>query len=239
MGKVLVSDYDGTFYTDDISFGKNKEAIQRFMKDGNTFAIATGRTLLHFKEKIINQNTIIQYNYIICIDGAAIFDNKDKLVFSNDIDMNSVEQLSLIFNNNPNLYDLSYTDGYHKFSVEKTDTVSSIGIRCKDIEQAEKLMKELKNKYSINYRLLNDWIKIVSKDVSKGEAIEYMRNTLNLDKKDVYVIGNEENDVSMITMFNGSAMKSCAEVVKKLNVKEYNQVYELVDEIATMNSFDS
>jgi hydroxymethylpyrimidine pyrophosphatase-like HAD family hydrolase len=61
----------------------------------------------------------------------------------------------------------------------------------------------------------------------------------DLDKKDVYVIGNEENDVSMITMFNGSAMKSCAEVVKKLNVKVYNQVYELVDEIATMNSFDS
>ena len=43
MRKFLVSDYDGTFHTDDESIKNNIEKVKTFRNNGNIFAIATGR----------------------------------------------------------------------------------------------------------------------------------------------------------------------------------------------------
>ena len=44
--KLLVSDYDGTFYSDLRNLKINIKAIEKFRKAGNLFAISTGRCRL-------------------------------------------------------------------------------------------------------------------------------------------------------------------------------------------------
>ena len=41
---LLVSDYDGTYSNNDDSIYLNNEAIEKFMKDGNTFVLSSGRS---------------------------------------------------------------------------------------------------------------------------------------------------------------------------------------------------
>ena len=51
MKKILVSDYDQTFYIGDEDIEKNKIAVNRFRNKGNIFIIATGRSYEDFMGK--------------------------------------------------------------------------------------------------------------------------------------------------------------------------------------------
>ena len=50
--KILVSDYDQTFYLNNEDIEINKEAVDRFRKEGNIFVIATGRSYFDFHNKV-------------------------------------------------------------------------------------------------------------------------------------------------------------------------------------------
>jgi HAD superfamily hydrolase (TIGR01484 family) len=228
---MIVTDYDGTFYTDDINARKNIEAVTKFMRKNNYFIIATGRTLIHFKEKILKQGINVPYNYIICADGGCIFDCDDRLLYSENMGHELAGIVLSALNSDNNFFDISFSDGYNKYRREPYDKINVIGVRYHNEKRAKALMERLRKQYPIDYRFLNEWIKIMSSRASKGNAISLLANTFKLNKANIYVIGNEENDISMITMFNGYAMKDSADIVKQLNVKEYNQVYELIDDV--------
>ena len=51
MKKLLVSDYDQTFYINDEDIEKNKIAVNEFRSKGNIFVIATGRSYDDFMKK--------------------------------------------------------------------------------------------------------------------------------------------------------------------------------------------
>ena len=59
--KILISDYDRTFYLNDNDMEKNKIAIKEFREKGNLFVIATGRSYFDFRNKAILYN--IDYDY--------------------------------------------------------------------------------------------------------------------------------------------------------------------------------
>ena len=63
MKKVLVSDYDKTFYLNDEDIERNKIAVEKFRKEGNIFVIATGRSYYDIKKKIKEYK--INYDYLI------------------------------------------------------------------------------------------------------------------------------------------------------------------------------
>ena len=43
--KIIISDYDQTFYINDEDIEKNKIAVSEFEAKGNLFIIATGRSI--------------------------------------------------------------------------------------------------------------------------------------------------------------------------------------------------
>ncbi len=78
MRKFLVSDYDGTFHTDDESIKNNIEKVKTFRNNGNIFAIATGRSFYDFT-KLLDKSLVnttnranlsntenLQRGYFIC-----------------------------------------------------------------------------------------------------------------------------------------------------------------------------
>ena len=78
MSKLLVSDYDDTLYTSSKSLYFNILAIEKFRKNGNKFAIATGRNFISIDSLIRKYK--IPYDYLICNDGSIIFDNKHNII---------------------------------------------------------------------------------------------------------------------------------------------------------------
>ena len=75
MKKVLISDYDQTFYLNDEDIEKNKIYVEKFRKEGNIFVLATGRSYYDMQRKIEQYN--IKYDYLIINHGASILDEND------------------------------------------------------------------------------------------------------------------------------------------------------------------
>lgn len=76
--KILISDYDQTFYLNDNDMEKNKIAIKEFREKGNLFVIAIGRSYFDFRNKAILYN--IDYDYVIINHGATILDKQNNIL---------------------------------------------------------------------------------------------------------------------------------------------------------------
>lgn len=80
MKKILVSDYDQTFYLNDQDIEINKHEVEKFKKDGNIFIIATGKSFFDFKNKVHAYN--IDYDYVILNHGATILDKNYNILLN-------------------------------------------------------------------------------------------------------------------------------------------------------------
>ena len=78
MKKFLISDYDGTFHIDDESMKNNIEKVKEFRKNGNIFAIATGRAFFDFTKLLDKFN--IEYDYLIINHGATLLDKNHNII---------------------------------------------------------------------------------------------------------------------------------------------------------------
>ena len=91
--KILGSDFDNTIYflEDSLKTNKNVSSIRKYVSEGNIFIIITGRTYSEIKPDL---NKIdIPYTYLICGDGALIFDSTDYCLSSTKIPKETVEQV--------------------------------------------------------------------------------------------------------------------------------------------------
>ena len=71
MRKLLVSDYDGTFFINKTDMKKNIYDIRKFRKEGNVFAFATGNNYENFI-RVIEKNDI-EYDYLFTKDKPILF----------------------------------------------------------------------------------------------------------------------------------------------------------------------
>ena len=94
MKKILVSDYDKTFYLNDEDIEKNKIAVEKFRKERNVFVIATGRSYYDIQKKISEYK--INYDYLIINHGASILSEKDEIIYNFHIKMRRLAKLEKI-----------------------------------------------------------------------------------------------------------------------------------------------
>lgn len=91
MKKLLVSDYDQTFYLDDFDIEKNKKAVTKFKSKKNIFVIATGRSYYDFynKQKKYNFN----FDYAILNHGTTIINKNGKVLTNISINNDIIEDI--------------------------------------------------------------------------------------------------------------------------------------------------
>ena len=74
MKKILISDYDGTFYQNDLDIKKNIDKVTEFRTLGNLFVLATGRSYVDLK--IMIDKYKIPYDYLILNHGCLVLSKK-------------------------------------------------------------------------------------------------------------------------------------------------------------------
>lgn len=219
--KLLVSDYDDTFFIDENGIKNNIEIIKKFRKN-NLFVIATGRNYNSIKKE--QEKYGFEYDYLIINHGATIIKDGE-IIYNRYIDRKSLELLNLR---------LSYCTSINCYDgiEDSVENITKIMLCYNNIDIAQEIadyindnMPKLKAYLFPNYNS----VEIISNDVDKLSAIKIIAD-MELTK-DVYVIGDNINDYDMIKYYNGFCTKKAIPKIKEIAKKEYDNVSDLIMEL--------
>lgn len=227
--KILASDFDNTIYfLEDIKKTKtNVNAITNFIKEGNKFLIITGRNYTDLK-RLINEYKI-PYNYLICEDGAKIFNANDECLKTNYLNSQDIEQIIKILKE-LNL-DFYLDDGYNK--TTNINNCVKIVLEYTDREKAEKIISTIKKQVDIHIYISSAHINIIAKDVNKKNALNSLLNIEKFNKNDIYAIGDNDNDFEMLQYFTGAVVKDHHKILDTLEKEEYATIASYIEKLMT------
>ena len=230
--KMLVSDYDRTFYLNDLDIEKNILAVKHYRDKKNIFVIATGRSFYDFKKKAEKYN--IEYDYLLINHGATILDNKDNIITSFSMNNDIVKQV---------IDDLDIEDTIEFFCCNLDNSrcnkddkdLTKIHVKYSSLSKAIAVCEHINNKYSdfvVCYNLFNGMLEIISNKINKSIAIEVLIKLYNIDEKNVYTIGDGNSDIDMIKDFKGYCVEnSVDELLKICKNKTVKSVSDLIEKI--------
>lgn len=224
--KILGSDFDNTLYflDDEEKTSKNIEAVKRFIAKGNIFCIITGRTYLEIKEDLTKLG--LPYTYLVCADGALIFDSTDYCLKKINLDRKIVEETVKILKENG--YDPYLEDGYNiTTNPDDCIKVSSLYATTKEdgIRIAELISKEL-NVYTYASR---KHVNVNNPLNDKKQAILRLAEVANLNPIEFHVIGDDVNDYEMLEAFNAAIVERHNPMLDKLNLPVYKTLADYID----------
>ena len=229
MVKVLVVDYDKTFYLNDLNIKENIKMVKEFRKKNNLFIIATGRSYYDFLKKKEKYN--IEYDYVLLNHGATILDNKDLVLYNFPIKEDGLKIKNMLeLEKSITHFCCSKLDSRVDFNHEY---LTKIACRYLPFVNIPKIKENLDNNFpNINsYLVSSNMLEIISNEIDKSRAISLLINDLKIDKSNVYTIGDSYTDISMIRDYNGSIMSNAIQELKDLNLKEYKSVSDLIKDI--------
>lgn len=226
--KMLVSDYDNTFYTNDNDIINNVFGVSKFRKN-NLFIIATGRSYPDFLTK--KEEYGIEYDYLILNHGATIL--KDGSIIYNETIDNEVKNNIISCLDFSIIVDYFFCSCTKKVKSIELSDVTKIMIEFASLEEARnvynKLMGNFSNDVMIFFISSDRALEIVSKNVNKVEAIKFIQKIENFKNNDIYTIGDNYTDLEMIKKYNGYCMKNSVLDVKKAAIMEMESVSNLID----------
>lgn len=226
---LLASDFDNTLYVKDKSILKrNIESIKKYRSNGNIFVIITGRGI-DFAKKDIEKNNI-DYDYLICENGAMIFDSNDNLISSTYIDKKDVLTIIDLINKNDYKYILDTGYKYIYNNEVNYNELAAIFIEKKDIDNPEEVVNNIMsitNTYSYISPL---HINIVNKTIDKLVALKFLTKLIGINK-DIYTIGDAVNDISMIEYYSGGIISNHEAELNSLPNKNYDTLSDYIEEL--------
>lgn len=231
--KLIVSDYDGTFFLNEKEIKENVKNVNKFREKNNLFIIATGNNLKRFEEVISKYN--IKYDYLILDQGACIFDNKRTLLKDCFIDYDVSKEIMNEVIQTKKEYKIC--NAYNDEGNIEEKNITKIGVDFINLEEAFVFNEKINKKYSdyINaYTMIFDKINIVeiiSNKTDKNEAIKFVAKKENITKENIYTVGDGYNDISMIQNFNGFCMENAVEELHKKCKNRVASVSELINKL--------
>ena len=224
---ILASDFDNTIYylDDNEKNKKNIEAIKRFINNGNIFCIVTGRNYTDLK-LLLNENSI-PYSYLICEDGAKIFNNVDYCLDTVLLPKEDIEKVIPIIEDNKWEYYLD--DGYNE-TTNYNDCVKIV-IKCNKEDDKSKIVDTIKSKVNIHVYASRYHVNIINKTVNKENAIKKLFNLEKLDYSLLKVIGDNDNDYEMLKAFDGAIIKKHHKKLDALNKNEYETLSDYINNL--------
>ena len=167
-----------------------------------------------------------------------MFDSNGRVLQVNRLSSRILNTVNDLFD--PKLYD-SIQFAYPKFnssSYSSGNTLGSIAFVVRDDNLSSEFIRNYKTikkeypDYQYDIYGYNDiyYYMIRPNGISKSTPIEYLRNFLDIPKKKIYTIGDNDNDYEMVRDYNGFMIGNNKRL-EKVALKKYDAVYELVSDI--------
>ncbi|WP_026505254.1 Cof-type HAD-IIB family hydrolase [Butyrivibrio sp. NC3005] len=265
MGKKIFHfDLDGTLLNDEkMLTDKTRQALEVFVDKGNHFVINTGRAIDSAKKVYEDCRMNFKGSFLVGFNGCQIYDvDKDELVYRETMELSLVKEVFKVALRH-GIHCHTFTDDtiispdngecmqYYKKVIKTplivTDDIYSqltvnpskcIAIELHDHDKMENFRKEvaslapdkLKVMYSNDY-----YLEIFPQNAGKGAAVKKLCQMLEVDIKDSYAAGDQQNDIDMIqTAGCGIAMLNAVDALKQAAdriTKKDNNNDGLYDEI--------
>ena len=164
---ILASDFDNTIYVEDKNqLQENIEYIKLWMRE-NIFVITTGRSYYSIYPLLVKNN--IPYNYLVCNNGAMVFDVNNNIIESNPLPQDEIEKIKRIILENNLSYILDkgmeYTTDFNIYPL------MAIFIKRSSVKNLTKIIDELNKNTKTYHYLSKNYISIENINISKGGLI--------------------------------------------------------------------
>ena len=208
--KVLVSDFDESFYNENYDY--NIKLVNDFVKQGNIFIIATGRNIQHLMKDIKDKD--IPVSYYICCDGSAIYDQFLNIIYRKDLESQDVKSIYSLLVNTRNITN-PYIDTTNGLTSDVSRSANRIVGYFINQEKALDLVKYINYKYPNTYSYLSKThININNRKANKAIAVAYLQEHYNFDEYSIYTFGNDINDISLSDYDNSYILSSANDEIK-------------------------
>ena len=226
--KVLGSDFDNTifFLNDPIQTKKNIDAINSFRKNGNLFCLITGRTFKETKDIIKELN--LSFDYLVCADGAMIFNKNLECIKLNTLDQDVALKAIKILQDND--YEPYIENGYEIIDTV-VDCIKISAEYSKDKEDAVRVAKILNDTLDVYAYASRVHVNVNNPRNHKRQAVIDLANIINIPLDDFYVIGDSINDYEMIEAYNSAVVKNYNKELESLHPKICDSVAEYIEEL--------
>ena len=200
MIKLILSDLDGCLLKrGETNLTQNLiSQIKALNERGIAFAVASGRCYTQLKEIFKDVKDII---YFICLDGAAII-YKNKLIYSAPIDSTAAEGIIKNAENHRGIEKYIYKKNPDSNGYDDIYKIALTGDGI--IFKGKQLTRMYEEKYVSIVPTDKSWYEIVSKGTNKGVATKVLLDKLNISPDNAMAIGDNYNDIEMLTSVNNS-----------------------------------
>ncbi|WP_340481032.1 Cof-type HAD-IIB family hydrolase [Vibrio anguillarum] len=223
---IVASDLDGTLLAPNHQLSEfTKQTLQALHQKGFTFIFATGRH--HVDVAGIRQLAGIPA-YMITSNGARVHDQHDNLMYSKNVPQELVQPVIDVFKQNPDIFVHIYQDeswllnkedetlrdfheesgfSYQVFDVNNAPTEGVAKIFFTHPAQDHELLAQFEERLNdifgdkLNVAFSTPWcLEVMAAEVSKGDALKAVAESLNLTLDNCIAFGDGMNDVEMLSM---------------------------------------
>ncbi len=239
--KIAASDYDGTLYQQGAIAQENIDSIRKWREAGGKFGVITGRDFgmlmpqLHYYR--------IVSDFAVCNNGGIIFDQSGRMIFQSCIPGTVLQSIAVQPCVADSLhFSFSVSDGTYicherpgswiareakewKFPlrrIRECDIGSladihqfSLGFAtAKQAMEVSQMLNKLFGSYIHAYPNRGS-LDITSTTVSKQHGLEQLLACMGWTEPELFVIGDEVNDLPMIEAFHGYTVDSARSEIKE------------------------
>lgn len=222
---ILATDLDGTLIGDETAVKQFNDEISK-LRSNVLLIYITGRTLKSTCELIKEKSLITPDIYIVSI-GTEIYFNY-KCIYDEYWD----ERISLNWDKDKLFNTISEDKSITNLKLECKKSKYGITYHCNNETSFNnsiiKIKRLIRSKH-LNAKVISSMghiINIVPQLGGKGNALEYIRDKYNIQRKEVFVCGDSGNDISMFLKgYNGIVVGNAQDELGNVLVNTEEDIY--------------
>lgn len=206
MKMLMASDFDGTYRTTRKQLDKNNRAIEKWRAAGNYFGIVTGRGE-DFLPKAKEMG--LSFDYLIVYNGSLILRPDGSHIHEEFIMRDMFVKLEEYF--------APVSDCVYYSKADESEKYFHYYAEMPNPQRALELAEDINGKYgdTITAFVNGPHINIGVKGSGKAEGVGHILEYFGLKKENAVVVGDDYNDLEMISRFNGWSVINGRRAVKK------------------------
>ena len=252
--KIAASDYDGTLFRQRTISDETVKGVHDWRAAGNKFGMVSGRDYGMLIPQLNHYG--VEYDFAICNNGGIIRDQAGKVIYQANIDSRTLKNMSqeplvkksfhYAFSAEDVTYlcheaegswitreakewdfpiikinesDIATLKGIHQFSLGFDEPEQSADCAAALNEKFGEIICAYPNACSVD---------VTPVGVSKRQGLEHLMKAMAWSDSKLYVIGDEVNDLPMITAFNGYTVDTARDVIKSQASGVFSDVGEML-----------